>query len=165
MQKNNKKIAIYPGSFDPITYGHIDIIKRASLLFDQVIVSVAINEQKRPLFSEMERVEMITESIKDIPYIIVDSFKGLLVEYAEKKNAIAVIRGLRAVSDFEYEFQMALVNRKLDEQLITVFLMPHERYSYLNSSIVKELVLLNGNIDCFVPEHVKNRLLQKMRQK
>ena len=100
MKKNNKKIAIYPGSFDPITYGHIDIIKRASLLFDQVIVSVANNEQKRPLFSEMERVEMIKESIKDIPYIIVDSFKGLLVEYAEKKNAIAVIRGLRAVSDF-----------------------------------------------------------------
>ena len=165
MKQNNKKIAIYPGSFDPITNGHIDIIKRASLLFDHVIVAVANNEQKRPLFSEQERVEMINDSIKDIPHTVVDSFKGLLVDYASQNNAIAVIRGLRAVSDFEYEFQMALVNRKLDKELITVFLMPHERYSYLNSSIVKELALLNGNIDCFVPEFVKIRLKQKMRKK
>ncbi|MBN2411599.1 pantetheine-phosphate adenylyltransferase [candidate division KSB1 bacterium] len=165
MKQNNKKIAIYPGSFDPITNGHIDIIKRASLLFDHVIVAVANNEQKRPLFSENERVEMITESIREIPHTTVDSFKGLLVDYARQNNAIAVIRGLRAVSDFEYELQMALVNRKLDEQLITVFLMPHESYSYLNSSIVKELALLNGNIDCFVPEYVKTRLKNKMRKK
>ena len=160
-----RKIAIYPGSFDPITYGHIDIIKRASLLFDEVIVAVARNLGKTPFFSEEERVGMIEEVIRELPSIRVDSFNGLLVDYARSIGAQAVIRGLRAVSDFEYEFQMALVNRKLDEHMITVFLMPHEKYSYLNSSIVKELARFNGEVSCFVPPHVEKQLLEKMRKK
>ncbi len=159
-----KKIAIYPGSFDPITYGHIDIIKRASLLFDEVVVAVARNLSKTPLFSEEERVAMIREAIRELPTVSVDSFQGLLVDYARSLEAQAVIRGLRAVSDFEYELQMALVNRKLDEHMITVFLMPHEKYSYLNSSIVKELVRFNGDVSSFVPPHVEENLLQKMRK-
>lgn len=157
------KIAIYPGSFDPITYGHIDIIKRATVLFDEVIIAVALNISKKPLFSEAERMDMIREAVKDSPNIYVDSFRGLLVQYAREKGAQAVIRGLRAVSDFEYELQMAQVNRKLDENLITVFLMPHEKYSYLNSTIVKELAKFNGNISCFVPPHVEEKLIQKLR--
>ncbi len=165
MSENKQKIAIYPGSFDPITWGHIDIIKRASLLFDHVIVAIANNMNKQPLFTVDERMEMIRASISGIANISVDSFQGLLVKYARRNNAVAVIRGLRAVSDFEFELQMALVNRKLDEQLITVFLMPHEKYSYLNSSIVRELASLDGNIDCFVPEIVKQKLLIKMRKK
>jgi pantetheine-phosphate adenylyltransferase len=160
-----KKVAIYPGSFDPITYGHIDIIKRASILFDEVIVAVARNLGKAPLFSEEERVAMIEETIKELPQVRVDSFQGLLVDYARSAGAQSVIRGLRAVSDFEYEFQMALVNRKLDEQMITVFLMPHEKYSYLNSSIVKELARFGGEVSFFVPPHVKEKLLLKMREK
>jgi len=159
------KIAIYPGSFDPITYGHIDIIKRASQLFDQVIVAVARNFSKTPLFDEEERREMVREAVKEMPSVAVDSFQGLLVDYAREKKAQAVIRGLRAVSDFEFELQMALVNRKLDENLITVFLMPHEKYSYLNSSIVKELVKFNGEVSSFVPPHVQEKLLLKMREK
>jgi len=165
MSENKQKIAIYPGSFDPITWGHIDVIKRASLLFDHVIVAIANNMNKQPLFSVDERLEMIRDSITGITNVTVDSFQGLLVKYARRNNAVAVIRGLRAVSDFEFELQMALVNRKLDEQLITVFLMPHEKYSYLNSSIVRELASLDGNIDCFVPEIVKQKLLIKMRKK
>ncbi len=163
MTEHIEKVAIYPGSFDPITNGHIDIIKRASLMFDKVIVAVAQNKNKKPLFSEQERVEMIRDSIVEIPHVSVDSFQGLLVKYAQETGSIAIIRGLRAVSDFEYEFQMALMNRKLAKDIITVFLMPHERYSYLNSSIVKELVMLDGDIDCFVPVHVKEKLLEKMR--
>ncbi len=157
------KIALYPGSFDPITYGHIDIIKRACTLFDKVIVSVAVNINKKPLFNEEERMDLIKYSVKEFPKVQVDSFNGLLVNYAKKCKANAVIRGLRAVSDFEYEFQMALVNRKLDEELVTVFLMPHEKYSYLNSSIVKELARFGGEISCFVPQHVEQLLFKKLR--
>ncbi len=160
----NKVIAIYPGSFDPITYGHIDIIKRASILFDEVIVSVAVNILKTPLLSVEERVELIEESVKDIPNARVESFDCLVVDYVQKSNAKAIIRGLRAVSDFEYELQMALVNRKLDDSIITVFLTPHEKYSYLNSSIVKELYTFNGNIDCFVPAHVKEALSKAIKK-
>ncbi len=158
-----KKIAIYPGSFDPITYGHIDIIRRASALFDEVVVAVARNIHKNPVFSEQERVAMIEKSVINMARVSVESFDGLLVEYARKRGANAVIRGLRAVSDFEYEFQMALMNRKLDENLVTVFLMPHEKYSYLNSSIVKELVRLGGQVSCFVPPHVEEKLYEKLR--
>lgn len=159
------KVAIYPGSFDPITYGHIDIIKRATILFDEVIIAVARNIAKAPLFSETERMDMIREAVKDNPAIHVDSFQGLLVTYAEEKGAQAVIRGLRAVTDFEFELQMAQVNRKLDDKLITVFLMPHEKYSYLNSTIVKELAKFNGNISCFVPPYVEDQLIKKLRDK
>lgn len=163
MSEAGKKIAIYPGSFDPITNGHIDIIKRASLMFDEVIVAVAMNLNKEPLFTVKERVLMIHEAVKGIGHVSVDSFDGLLVDYASTKEALAVIRGLRAVSDFEFELQMALVNRKLSEQLITVFLMPHERYTYLNSSIVKEIAKFDGDISCFVPDYVRKELTNKLR--
>ncbi len=158
------RIAIYPGSFDPITYGHIDIIERATLLFDEVIIAVAKNIAKEPLFTEAERMEMIREAVKNNPAVKVDSFQGLLVDYATAKGAQAVIRGLRAVSDFEYELQMAQVNRKLNDKVITVFLMPHEKYAYLNSSIVKELARFNGSIRCFVPPHVEEKLIKKLRE-
>lgn len=164
MAKNKSKIAIYPGSFDPITYGHIDIIDRACLLFDEVYVSVAVNLQKKPLLSESQRVELIRDSVKHIESVKVESFDGLLVDYAAKKGASAVIRGLRAVSDFEYELQMALMNRKLDETIVTVFLMPHEKYSYLNSSIVKEVARFGGDIDSFVPPHVKEVLIKELKK-
>jgi pantetheine-phosphate adenylyltransferase len=160
---NPEKTAIYPGSFDPITYGHIDIIKRAVTLFDRVIIAVARNIAKSPLFSEQERIRMIEEALQDVPGVTVDSFSGLLVDYARSVQAQAVIRGLRAVSDFEFELQMALVNRKLDEQLVTVFLMPHEKYTYLNSSIVKELARFGGDVTPFVPPFVHNQLDAKLR--
>jgi len=128
-----------------------------------VVVAVARNLAKTPLFDEAERVAMIREAIRELPTVSVDSFQGLLVDYARSLKAQAVIRGLRAVSDFEYELQMALVNRKLDEHMITVFLMPHEKYSYLNSSIVKELARFAGDVSSFVPPHVEENLLQKMR--
>jgi pantetheine-phosphate adenylyltransferase len=158
------KIGIYPGTFDPITNGHIDVIKRASLLFDKVIVAVSCNAAKTPLFSIDERIEMIKQSLKKLQNIEVDSFQGLLVDYIKKKNATAVIRGLRATSDFEYEFQMALINRKLSESMVTVFLMPHEKYTYLNSSIVKEVASFKGDVSCFVPEHVKLKLISKLQK-
>ena len=158
------KIAIYPGTFDPITYGHIDIIERAAAIFDKVIVAVATNPQKKPMFSVEERVDMIRHSVKDNTRVEVDKIEGLLVEYAAQRKAHAVIRGLRAISDFEFELQMALVNRKLDDKLITVFLMPHERYSYLNSSIVKELALFGGRFECFVPPYVEDKVKEKIKK-
>jgi pantetheine-phosphate adenylyltransferase len=162
--KERERIAIYPGSFDPITLGHIDIIKRAILLFDQVIVAAAVNIHKEPFFNVDERMEMIRESVRSFPQVVVDSFDGLLVDYAKRKKASAVIRGLRAVSDFEYEFQMSLVNRKMDEELVTVFLMTHDKYSYLNSSIVKELARFDADISSFVPLFVKEKILEKLRK-
>lgn len=155
-------IAIYPGTFDPITYGHVDIIRRAVALFDHVIVAVATNPNKRPLFDAQERMDMIRHALGTEPRTEIDQIDGLLVDYAAARGADAVIRGLRAVSDFEFELQMALVNRKLNEKLITVFLMPHENYSYLNSSIVKELALLGANIDSFVPDYVQQKLKEKL---
>ena len=159
-----EKIAIYPGSFDPITHGHIDILKRACGLFDKIIVAVARNMQKQALFDVKEREEMIEQVVLDYPQASVDSFSGLLVDYAKEKHAIAIIRGLRAVSDFEYEFQMALMNRKIDKEIATVFLMTHHQYSYLNSRIVKELVMLGGDVSCFVPQHVNEKLIIKLRK-
>ncbi len=157
------KLGIYPGTFDPITNGHIDIIKRAILLFDKVIVAITNNSSKTPLFTIDERVELINGSISNLKNVEVESFQGLLVDYVSKKHATAVIRGLRATSDFEFEFQMALINRKLSEKLVTVFLMPHEKYTYLNSSIVKEVARFKGEVSCFVPENVNNKLIEKFK--
>ena len=157
------KIAIYPGTFDPVTNGHVDVAKRAAELFDKVIVCVAVNTLKEPLFTGAERVKMIREAVKDIKNIEVEEFQGLLVDYARKKNADAIVRGLRAVSDFEYEFQMALTNRKLCSDVDTIFLMPHENYTYLNSTIVREIARFGGDVTEFVPEHVKRELMTKNR--
>jgi len=156
------RTAIYPGTFDPITYGHIDVIRRARGLFDRVIVAVARNTAKAPLFTTEERLEMIRRSVKPFTNVSVDTFQGLLVAYARRKRAVAVVRGLRAVSDFEYEFQMALMNRKLEEKIPTVFLMPHERYTYLNSTIIREIAAFGGDVAEFVPPHVHRMLQAKL---
>ena len=152
---------LYPGTFDPVTNGHIDIIRRAIELFDEVVVTVAINPGKTPLFTVEERIQMLKESLRDFPNTKVDSFDGLVVEHAHEVGAIGIIRGLRAVSDFEYEFQMALMNRKLAGDLTTVFLMPHEKYTYLNSSIIRNLASLNSDVSDFVPEIVLKALNKK----
>ncbi len=159
----SRTLAIYPGTFDPITYGHIDVVKRATRLFDNVIVLVARNSSKAPLFSDEERIEMIAEIFKKNRAIRVDGFDGLLVDYAQRKKATAIIRGLRAVSDFEYEFQMALTNRKLSPTFDTVFLVPDEKYTYLNSSIVREVARLGGDVAQFVPPGIQQRLRAKIR--
>ncbi|MBD3274748.1 MAG: pantetheine-phosphate adenylyltransferase [Candidatus Marinimicrobia bacterium] len=155
--------AIYPGTFDPITYGHLDIIKRSVRLFDHVVVAVSSNPSKNPLFTTEERVALIKE-VCDIKNVSIDSFNGLLVDYAETQSATALIRGLRAVSDFEYEFQMALVNRKLSEELSTVFLMPHEQYTHLNSSIVREVASFHGDVSPYVPPAVVRELERKFSE-
>jgi pantetheine-phosphate adenylyltransferase len=157
------KTALYPGTFDPITFGHIDVIERARDIFDKVIVTVARNTAKQPLFTDAERVRMIRDVIKRYDNVEVEAFDGLLVSFARKRKATAIVRGLRAVSDFEYEFQMALTNRKLAEGITTVFLMPHERYTYLNSSIVREIAMLGGNVSEFVPPGVQKLLAGKLR--
>jgi len=157
------KIAIYPGTFDPITNGHIDVIERASRVFDKVVVTIARNSAKTPFFSVEERKEMIKEVVKNLVNVEVDAFEGLLVEYALQKHATAVIRGLRAVSDFEYELQMALMNRKLADEIITVFLMPHEKYVYLDSSVVKEVAGFGGDVNNFVPPFVATKLTEKLK--
>ncbi len=157
----NKIIAVYPGTFDPVTYGHIDIIERASQLFDEVIVAVAVNINKTPLFDEKERKFFLTKVCGKYGNVKIDSFKGLLADYAKKKKASVIVRGLRAVSDFEYEFQMSLTNRKLAPGISTIFLMPNEKYTYLNSSLVRELSRFNGDIKDFVPAIVRKKLLEK----
>jgi len=154
-------IAIYPGSFDPITFGHIDILERAAVLFDRVVVALAVNLEKKPLFSHEERRQMIIESTTHLPNIQVAEAEGLMVEFAKRQGAIALIRGLRVVSDFEYEFQMALMNRKLAPRVITVFLMPHDNYTYLNSTIVREVARFGGDVSQFVPPGVVRRLQEK----
>lgn len=156
------KIAIYPGTFDPVTNGHLDVIHRATEIFDRVIVSVVRNGVKHPMFTSEERVAMIRAVIRKYKNVEVDSFQGLLVRYAQEKKATAIVRGLRAMSDFEYEFQMALTNRKLANSVLTVFLMPHEKYTYLNSSIVREIARLGGDISEFVPPVVRKHLLRKI---
>ena len=157
------KTAIYPGTFDPITYGHIDIIERARDIFDKVIVMVAQNPEKQPLFTDTERVTMIKKVVSKYRNVEVDSYDGLLVEFAKRKKATAIVRGLRAVSDFEYEFQMALMNRKLEANITTVFLMPHEKYTYLNSSLVREISRLGGDVSEFVPPIVRQLLSKKLK--
>ena len=156
------KTAIYPGTFDPITNGHLDIIKRAVHLFDQVIVSVAKNSEKgKVLFSEEERINFIQKSLLDMPSIEVDSFEGLMVNHAVKHSAHAAIRGLRALSDFEFEFKMALMNRSLNEEVSTVFLMPHAKYTHISSSMVREVASLGGDVSEYVPVHVNKALKDK----
>ncbi|HEV8540017.1 MAG TPA: pantetheine-phosphate adenylyltransferase [Nitrospiraceae bacterium] len=157
------KIGVYPGTFDPVTNGHVDIVKRSLRVFDKVIVAVAPNSNKRPLFDLAERVEMVKLATKDLPNVEVEAFDGLLVNYSQKRGARAIIRGLRAISDFEYEFQMALMNRKLDTSVETMFFMPSEEYSYLTSGIVKEVAGLGGALDDFVHPEVAARLRQRLR--
>ena len=153
--------AVYPGSFDPVTNGHLDVIERAARLFDEVIVAVAVNSEKTGLFSFEERVELLRNVLKDKPNIRVTRFEGLLVDFARSQGARAVIRGLRAISDFEFEFQMALMNRKLEPEIETLFLMPREEYTYLSSRIVKEIARLGGDVTSFVPDSVGVALREK----
>lgn len=156
------KKVIYPGTFDPVTFGHIDIIKRARELFDGVIVTIAKNPDKnRSLFTVEERIELLRESLNEYDNVVVDSFDGLTIDHARSVGAVGIIRGLRAVSDFEYEFQMALMNRKLDGEISTIFLMPHEKYTYLNSSIIKNLASLHADVSDFVPPNVAEALKKK----
>ena len=156
------KIVIYPGSFDPITNGHLDIIERAVHLFDKVIVTVALNAEKgSPLLSHDERMSLIAESVSGLENIEVDLFEGLMVNYAIKHGAVAAIRGLRALSDFEFEFKMALMNRNLREDISTLFLMPHAKYTHVSSSMVREAASLGGNVSDYVPAHVDKALKEK----
>ena len=155
--------AIYPGSFDPVTNGHIDVIERARKLFDEVIVAVAVNDQKQPLFALDDRLAMLRKAIT-LEGVRVAPMTGLLVEFAAAENARAVIRGLRAISDFEFVFQMALMNRKRDEEIETIFLMPKEEYTYLSSRIVKEIAQLGGNVSAFVPRPVAKALANKLKR-
>lgn len=155
------RTVIYPGSFDPPTNGHLDIIVRAARLFDRVIVAVAGNESKSPLFNVNERLGLVRESVLDLPNVEVDAFDGLLVDYVVKQEGQAVIRGLRAVSDFEFEFQLALMNRKLNERVETIFMMPKDTYTFLSSRIVKEIARLGGDVGSFVPPQVVGALRKK----
>ncbi len=154
--------AIYPGSFDPITYGHIDLIKRAQEIFSEVIVAVAHNPHKKPLFSVRERVDMLKQATADLKGITIVDFGGLVVEYARKQKAKVLIRGLRMISDFEYEFQMALTNRKLSPDIETIFLMPQESFSYLSSRLLKEAASLGADLSSFVPDFVQKALKKKL---
>ncbi len=155
--------AIYAGSFDPITYGHIDLIKRAQGIFQEVLVAVAHNPHKKPLFSANERVAMLKKAVLGLDGVEVDDFKGLMVDYAHKKKAKVLIRGLRMISDFEYEFQMALTNRKLSSDIETIFLMPQESYCYLSSKLLKEAASLGADLSYFVPDFVEKALKKKLQ--
>jgi len=155
------RTALYPGTFDPITNGHLDLVKRALRLFDRLTVAVGTARDKAPLFTVDERVELIRAAVRGIGDVEVMSFKGLLVDVVRDAGAVAIIRGLREVSDFEYEFQMALMNRRLASEIETVFLMPSEKYTYLDSTIVKEVVMLGGDVEGLVPEQVQEALLAK----
>lgn len=155
--------AIYPGTFDPVTNGHIDVVKRAVKLFDEVLVAVAPNSQKAPLFSVRERVDFLEKTFKKLKSVKVVSFEGLVVDFARKNNVNIVIRGLRMLSDFEYEFQMALTNRKLASDIETIFLMPSESYSYVSSKLLKEAAKMRADLSYFLPDFVEAALKKKMR--
>jgi pantetheine-phosphate adenylyltransferase len=155
------RLAIFPGSFDPLTNGHVDIILRSAHLFERISVSVLVNPEKQALFSPDERVAIIREVFREYPNVEVDTFAGLLVDYARQRRASAIIRGLRAVSDFEYEFQMALMNRHLEPTLETVFMMPAEQYTYLSSRLIKEVFSLGGDVSALVPAAVERRMAEK----
>ena len=160
-----RKIAIVPGSFDPITYGHIDIIKRSAQLFDEVIVAILVNPDKKYLFTLEEREEMINESIKDFKNVKVDSFSGLLVNYAKKVDSTVIVRGLRAVSDFEYEMQLTFMNKALDDNIETLYMMANKQYSFISSSIVKGVSGFGADLSKFVPKHVEERLEKKVKER
>jgi pantetheine-phosphate adenylyltransferase len=162
MQDN---VAIYPGSFDPLTNGHVDIIQRGSRLFDKIVIAILLNIEKAPLFTVDERVDITRDVFRDYPNVEVDTFDGLLVEYARRKRASVIVRGLRAISDFEYEMQMALMNRHLNPEVETVFMMPAETYTYVSSRIVKEVVALGGSVTNLVPAIVESRLRDKKRNR
>ncbi len=157
------KIGLYPGTFDPITHGHTDIIRRSLRMFEKIIVAVAHNPSKHPLFSVAERLDMVRLVTKDLPHVEVTTFDGLLVNFVQQMGAHAVIRGLRAISDFEHEFQMALVNRKLAENVETVFLMPSEEYSYLSSTIIKDVAMHGGSLTDFLHPEVARQLQARIR--
>lgn len=158
------RIAICPGSFDPLTNGHLDVIQRATKLFDRVVVAVAHNESKQPFFTLAERMALTSEAVKHLPTVEVDSFDCLLVEFAERMKAEAIVRGLRAVSDFEFEFQLALMNRNMNERVETIFMMPKDTYTYLSSRMIKEIARLGGDVSAFVPKHIKSALDSRFAQ-
>ncbi len=155
------KIAVYPGSFDPVTNGHLDVARRAAMMFDKVIVALTHNVEKSPTFSIGERVELTRQAIGDVPNIEVDAFDGLLVHYVRQKGALVIVRGLRAVSDFEYELQLALMNRELEPRVETIFLAPKDEYTFISSRLVKEIAKLGGDVSAFVPPAVKTALARK----
>jgi pantetheine-phosphate adenylyltransferase len=157
------RLAIYPGSFDPVTNGHLDVIQRAGTLFDELIVAVALNDQKHKstLFSIEERIALLRQTCAHIPNLRVVRLNGLLVDFAKQEKVVAIVRGLRAISDFEFEFQMALMNRKMEPTLETIFMMPKEEYTYISSRIVKEIARLGGNVESFVPDWVARALAKK----
>lgn len=157
------RTAIYPGSFDPLTNGHLDVLERATKLFDRVVVAIASNESKHPLFSLEERLALMKPAIARMKNVKADIFDGLLVEYAARQKAQAIVRGLRAVSDFEFEFQMALMNRKLAENIETIFMMPKETYTFISSRMIKEIARLGGDVSPFVPRHVAAALARKLK--
>jgi pantetheine-phosphate adenylyltransferase len=159
------KIAIYPGTFDPITNGHLDVIKRASKLFDKLIIGVALDNNKKTMFSILERINLIENSLAGFDNVEVVEFKGLLMNFAESTNSIAIIRGLRVLSDFEYEFKMAMMNRGINEEISTLFLMPHMKYVHISSSLVKEVSQLGGDISDYVPLNVLTHISKKIDAK
>ena len=155
------KIAIYPGSFDPVTLGHLDIIRRASIMFDRLIVAVMHNQNKKPAFTAEERVEFLKRTTADLPNVEVESFDGLLADYAKQKNACAIVKGLRAVSDFEYEFQMAGMNQKLMPEVETIFLTPAEQFQFISGTFVREIAMMGGDVSGFVPQNIRAALERK----
>jgi pantetheine-phosphate adenylyltransferase len=157
-------LAVYPGSFDPLTNGHVDIISRGARLFDRIVVAILVNGEKSPLFSMEERVEITRSVFRDQPNVEVDTFDGLLVDYVERRKAQVIVRGLRAVSDFEFEFQMALMNQRLNGAIQTVFMMPAEQYTYISSRLIKEVFSLGGRVNGLVPELVETRLREKINK-
>jgi pantetheine-phosphate adenylyltransferase len=157
------RTVIYPGSFDPLTHGHLDLVERAARLFDRVIVAVAQNESKQPLFSLEERRALVARAVRHLKNVEADTFSGLLVQYVEDRGGVAILRGLRAVSDFEFEFQLALTNRKLNPRVETIFMMPRDTYTFLSSRVVKEIAELGGDVSAFVPPHVRKALRAKLR--
>jgi len=159
------KTAIYPGSFDPLTNGHLDVIKRSCLMFDKLIVGVTDDNNKKTMFSIDERTAMIADAVKDYENVSIQTFEGLLMNFAESKDAIVVIRGLRVLSDFEYEFKMAMMNRGLNDKISTLFMMPHINYVHISSSLIKEVSLLGGDISTYVPSNVLERIQRKKNDK